>query len=109
MEKKNTHQELKPENLTALDPSKGIQAAKDLIARKNQDGTVIIMKLDESTHFFKIDGIAAEVWANLAQRSTMGELLQAVKNKHPKHHAELDVDIPKFVLELLNKNLLTYC
>lgn len=99
----------KSENLTTVDPTKGIQASKELIARKNQDGTVIIMKLDESTHFYKIDGIAAEVWENLVQRSTMSELLQAVKNKHPKHHTELDVDVPKFVLELLNKNLLTYC
>lgn len=105
MEQKNT-----VDNFTALDPSKGLLVSKELIARKNQDGTVIIMKLDESTHFYKIDGIAADVWFGLAQqRSSLLELMPTLKSKYPKFQTELDADVPKFVLELLNKKLLTYC
>lgn len=105
MEQKNT-----AENLTEVDLGKALLVSKELIARKNQDGTVIIMKLDESTHFYKIDGIAADIWFSLTQqRSSLSELMPTIKNKYPKFHTELDVDIPKFVLELLNKKLLTYC
>lgn len=109
MDQKNTDNAIAQVNFTDLDPTQGLQAAKELISRKNQDGTVIIMKLDESTSFYKIDGLAAEVWENLVQRNTLENLLKAVKTNHPGHHSELETDVPKFVVELLNKKLITYC
>lgn len=96
-------------NLSGVDSAKRIQPAKDVIARKNQDGTVIVMRLDESSVFFKIDGIAAEVWSALDQQKSTNEIISEVKSKHPNFHTQLDLDIPKFISELMNKNLLTYC
>ena len=104
-----TNSALKSDSFISVEPTRGLQVSKDIIARKNQDGTVIIMKADESSVFYKIDGIAAQVWSCLSQRTTLEELALAIKEKHPKNNLELDVDIPKFVLELLNKSLLIYC
>ncbi|MEQ1722461.1 MAG: tail fiber domain-containing protein [Pseudobdellovibrio sp.] len=35
---------------------------KNLISRRNQDNTVIIMKLDDANVFYKIDGLASNIW-----------------------------------------------
>ena len=38
---------------------------KDLISRQNQSGMAIIMTLDDSNTFFKIDGLAGVIWGNM--------------------------------------------
>ena len=86
-----------------------VEVSKETIARVNQDGTVIVMKLDESSLFYKIDGIAAEVWSCLTQQKTTTELLREIETKYPTFKSQLSSDVPQFIGELLKKNLLTYC
>jgi hypothetical protein len=84
-----------------------IQISKDVIARRNQDKTVIVMRLDESSVFYKISGIAAQAWSELTAAKTYAELLQLLKNDHSDWAEEIERDLPKFISELIGKNLLT--
>ena len=47
-----------------------------VVSRRNQDGTVILMKLDESNLFFKIDGLAAALWGEYENPVTLNVLLE---------------------------------
>ncbi len=53
------------DKMIALEPSSGLQTCKEQISRKNHDGTLIIMKMDATAVFYKIDGIAAEVYLDV--------------------------------------------
>lgn len=96
-------------NSTSLNPDQGLQLSKEIIVRKNQDETVIVMRLDESAMFYKIDGIAAKVWSSLVERKTLTQLVEEFSNQHPEHKAQVGEDISNFVNDLLNKNLILKC
>ncbi len=82
-----------------------IQIAKDLIARRNQDGNVIVMRLDESSLFYKIDGIAAQVWGDLVDKKTADELVAKYQDLYPENKDDIQKDISNFIQMLFEKKL----
>ncbi len=83
------------------------QISKDVIARRNQDGTVILMKMDESSLFYKIDGMAAAVWNEMQTPKSVGELITKFGEQNIAHRESLQKDIPSFVQDLFSKKLLS--
>lgn len=83
-----------------------LELSKDLVARKNQDGTVIVMKLDDSAVFFKIDGIAASVWTEIGNKPTYSELIATFQGKYPAQGEQVARDIRALVDQLLGKSLI---
>ena len=92
-----------------LNPNQSFKLSKDLIVRKNQDGTVIVMRLDESSLFFKIDGIAAKVWGSLVEPKSVSQLVSEFETLYPSNKDQVAQDVPKFLNELINKNLAVVC
>ncbi len=85
------------------------KAASDIVARHNQDGTVIVMRLDESSLFYKINGLAAKVWASYGssnEAKKLSNVVEEMASQHPEFSTRLQQDIPKFVSELVQKKLL---
>lgn len=83
--------------------------AKDIVARSNQDGTVIVMRLDESSLFYKINGIAAQVWGAIGSATnpmTANQLVGELTKDYPQFSPQLQQDIPKFLSDLVSKKLL---
>ena len=91
---------------SAIIPGARLEMSKDLVARKNQDGTVIVMKLDDSAVFYKIDGIAAAVWSELGNKPTLSELLSKFSEQHPNHREQIGRDVTNLVTALLGKQLI---
>ena len=69
---------------TSLDAQQFLQLSKEIIARKNQDDTVIVMRLDESSLFYKIDGVAAQVWSKLVEPAQVSTVVSEFKKQYPK-------------------------
>ena len=91
-----------------LQNSQSYKAAPDIVARNNQDGTVIVMRLDESSLFYKINGLAAQVWTSLGSSTDSKSVSQVVGEltaQYPQFAQQLQQDIPKFVSELVDKKL----
>jgi len=82
-----------------------LQIAKSVVARKNQDGSFILMKMDESSVFYRIEGLASEVWNGLTENKTKAEVLHQLTSKYPQFESALQTDIPHFFNELMSKNL----
>lgn len=58
---------------------------KDVVSRQNRDGTIILLKMDNSDKFFKIDGVAAEIWKSITSENssvTLGEAVSLVAKSH---------------------------
>lgn len=86
--------------------SEKISSHTDVVSRKNQDGSLILMRLDASSVFFKIDGIAAQIWSDLSEPKTVQELLSQYQNKYPQYNDKLSTDIPSLINQLKEKNLI---
>lgn len=87
---------------------KRLMACKEVVGRETKDGTQILMKMDASNSFFKIDGVAAQVWTALKVGISEQELVEQMSEKYPHHKEELKSDIKKLLVDLHQKKLIQY-
>lgn len=80
--------------------------ADDIVARRNQDGTAILMHLDETSLFYKIEGFAALIWTELEKTRTVDGLIEHFSTLYPTHKKEIKTKIPAFFEKLLEFRLI---
>jgi hypothetical protein len=78
----------------------------DVVARTNQDGTFVVMKMDDSNVFFKINGVAADVWKGLLEGKTPEALIGEIEQSYESPRDVIEADVSQFITELLGKDLL---
>ena len=80
---------------------------KNTLSRKNSDGTVAIMNLNNDQYFFTLDGIAAELWMRIDNKSTLekisAELIKKYSPPLPKFHR----DVTKLIQGLRKEKLIS--
>jgi hypothetical protein len=79
---------------------------KNLVSRRNQDGTALIMKMDESNKFFKINGLLALIWGELETPKTEAQLINHFSDGNPNLTETLKIEVPKFIKTLSDKGLI---
>lgn len=58
-----------------------IRVAVDVVSRISNDNTVIVMKMTDDNFFFKINGVAAEMWGMFAdKKENLGEVTKALSS-----------------------------
>lgn len=67
------------------DHAKGFIAPESIISRHNADGTVILMKLDDTNFFYKLDGLAAAIWKELGKARSVQGLVAHFIQLYPSH------------------------
>lgn len=78
----------------------------DVVVRSNQDGTMIMMKMDDSNVFFKIEGIAAEVLKGVQEGKKPSDIISTLLDEYETSVDEVTNDVEKFINEMMQKNLL---
>ncbi|MBY0552898.1 tail fiber domain-containing protein [bacterium] len=78
---------------------------KNLISRRNQDDTVILMKTDDANIFYKIDGIAANIWHLFQSATNAQDILTALQAKFTAQ-SSLAQDFSNYISELVDLKLL---
>ena len=86
--------------------NKQVKITPDLVARNNDDGTIVVMRMDESNLFFKIDGVAAEVWKGLNANKGLQEIFNDIKGSYDVSDDQLKGDIEKFISDLKGRDLI---
>ena len=86
--------------------SKQVKLTPDLVARNNDDGTIVVMRMDESNLFFKIDGVAAEVWKGLNANKGLQEIFDEIKGSYDVTDEQLKGDMEKFLNDLKGRDLI---
>jgi hypothetical protein len=79
---------------------------EDIVSRDNQDGTVVLMKMDESEIFYKIDGVAAAIWKEIKSGKAVGNIKTDIMGQYDVTGEQLNSDLNTFVTELIAKNIL---
>lgn len=75
----------------------------DVVFRKNRDGEVYVIRLDQEDSFFSIDGIAAEMFLLINGKRSIGQIKRKLITKHDPPLKQFDKDVLRF-LKLLQKS-----
>lgn len=89
--------------MSILDKSVTVQS--DLVARNNEDGTIVVMKMDESNLFFKIEGVATHVWKGLNENKNLKQIFADIKSEYDVSDDQLLGDIEAFLNDLKGRDL----
>lgn len=84
----------------------GYLISKNLISRRNQDGSVILMKLDETSYFYKITGIIAAMWNELESAKSASALIEHYSGFYPDFKVRMGKEIPQLLEKLAKWGLL---
>jgi hypothetical protein len=83
-----------------------VEIDKDLVSRKNDDGSTILMKMDDSETFYKIEGVAAEVWNKLSDGMELQNVVEEIVEKYDTDPSTVEADINTLLNDLQNFKLL---
>jgi hypothetical protein len=79
---------------------------ESVVSRTNQDGTVVIMKMDEGNTFFKINGVAAEVWVDLSKSKNINQIIRDIVGSYNETSEKIEEDVKNLIEQLLAKDLI---
>lgn len=81
------------------------QKHEDVVSRKNANDIVVLMKMDDSSSFFKISGVAAEVWELIDSGMSVKEVVDKLSSEYNVTKEQLQSDINGLLTNLLEKEL----
>lgn len=79
----------------------------EIIASRNNDGSIVAMKVDDSDLFYKITGVATEVWGYLEQGLSKSEIISKITNDFQVSEEQTQKDFDNFITDLKKFNILT--
>ena len=89
-----------------FNPDSIYKKPEDVVARANQDGTFVVMKMDDSNIFFKIEGVSTLVWKGLIEGQTPKKLCDSITKDYNVAIDQVAKDVEEFIGKLLDKNLI---
>lgn len=81
--------------------------SNDIVIRENKDGTVIAMKMDDSDNFYKIDGVAAEIFKDLRKNIDLKTSVENVSKKYNVSIPTVHNDVTVFLKKLMSIGFIT--
>ena len=83
-----------------------LKVSKDVFWRKNFDGTVAILPLDNDECFYTVDAVAAEFWLLVDGKRTVTKIKQLLCKKHKTAEGYFDKDVAKLLADLKKAGIL---
>lgn len=90
-------------NFTATN---NIELREGVVFRTNKDGTIVVMKMNDDDIFFKINGVAAEMWQRFADKKTnLGEVANELSESYSVPSEKIMTDAQTFLGKILELEL----
>jgi DNA-directed RNA polymerase delta subunit len=86
--------------------SQSIVLTEDIVSRANKDGTFVIMKMDDSDTFFKINGVATEIWKGLSEGNQLKDVVADIQENFDVSEEQLEKDVEVFLTTLKTNGLI---
>lgn len=84
-----------------------VKFQEDIVTRKNENGSIVLMKMDDSDIFFKINGIAAEIYTEIEKGQKLNNIFKDLCSRYPDKEDQLISDIDSFLKKLDTLSLLS--
>lgn len=79
-----------------------LRLSKDVFVRRNPDGSVILMSTtSEEDKFFRITGVAAEIFERIDGQTSIGSIISAVKKNYDVKEEQIIADAEPFLEKLI--------
>jgi hypothetical protein len=88
-------------------PSGTYEIDSEIIASRNNDGSIVAMKVDDSDLFYKITGVATEVWSYLEQGLSRDEIVKNITESFEVTEEQSIKDFDTFITDLKKYKILT--
>lgn len=88
-------------------PSVTYEIDSEIIASRNNDGSIVAMKVDDSDLFYKITGVATEVWNYLEQGLSRDEIVKNITKSFEVTEEQSAKDFDTFITDLKKFKILT--
>jgi hypothetical protein len=79
----------------------------NIVFRRNKDGSILITHLNNDNKFYKINGVAAELWVKLDGGQSLKTILEAILEDYEVEASKLYEDSEKCLKELLKLEFIT--
>lgn len=78
----------------------------EVLARKNFDGTISIMRLDNDEFFYSLDGVAAEAWQMFDGKTSCEKIVAKLATKHKVSPAMVGKNMTDLIKRLHKEKLI---
>lgn len=82
-----------------------LKISEEIVVRENKDGTVIAMKMDDGDIFYKIDGVAAEIFKDIRKNVDLKTAIEKVSLSYKIDAATILNDATPFLNKLIELGL----
>lgn len=79
----------------------------DIIKRKNPDGSVVIMSISDEDLFYKVTGVAAEIFDHLDGKTAVETIVNAVSTNYDVSRDQINKDTETFLKKLVDLKLVS--
>ncbi|MDP7321902.1 MAG: PqqD family protein [Bacteriovoracaceae bacterium] len=82
------------------------QIDPEIIASKNNDGSIVAMKADDSDLFYKITGVATDVWDLMEKKMDIEAIIEQIASEYDVSKKQVENDVNNFINDLKKLNIL---
>lgn len=86
--------------------NQSFRISDDIVSRKNSDGTVIIMKMEDGDIFYKMNGIAASVYKEMETGKSLVDVCNNILKEYNVSEEVLVNDVQNLLSELSKAGIL---
>ena len=80
----------------------------EIVFRTNKDGTVVVMKMDNDDKFYKINGVAADLWCHFNNNTKpLEEIFDTVSKSYSVSKEKIIADSEGFLSKISSLKLVT--
>lgn len=80
--------------------------SENIVQRRNPDGSIVVMSISDEDLFYKITGVAADIFTRLDGTTSIGEILQEVHKDYEVTLEKLYEDTENFLNALIKLNII---
>lgn len=79
---------------------------ENYVHRKNPDDSVILMKVTNDDDFFKITGVASQIWQRIDGKKSVKTILDSILNEYDVSQEQLAKDAEPFLKKLIELDII---
>jgi hypothetical protein len=92
--------------MSILTSNKAYKVSDLIVSKKDSAGINLLVSLDESDNFFRIDGLASVVWDMLQKEHSFTFIHQTLTDKYPQNKDDVTRDLEALLKQLIELKIL---
>jgi len=77
-----------------------LNLSEEVVTRKNSDGSIILMKMDDGDIFYKMEGVSSEIYKRLESGKSLFDISNEILTEYDVTEEVLVADLSKLVNDL---------